>query len=136
VKHRRLLRRPSLDIGTCRSVHLNLVYIGLVLLRLHVGAMVSGRGLTGQRDCCCCGLHMLARTSLLRNYGCTGPPNNSLKLLRPPMRVTQLGGRERSYTELSEKGTLGEKGGKLCSLVGNLGTLRTSPWGHLSTIYT
>jgi hypothetical protein len=120
VKRRRWLRRPPRDIGTRRSVCLNLVYIGLALLRPHVGATVSGRGLMGRRDRCCCGSRTLARTSLLRNYGRTGPPNNSLRLLRPPTRATQSGGRERSYTELSEEGTLGEKGGKLCSLVGNL----------------
>jgi hypothetical protein len=136
VKCCRWLHRPSQDIKACRSVCLNLVYVGLALLRPHIGAMVSGRGLTGRRDHCCCGSCTLARASLLHNYGRTGPSNNSLNLLRPPTRATQSGGQEKSYTELSEEGTLGGKGGRLCSLVENLGTLEMSPWGHLSTIYT
>jgi hypothetical protein len=56
---------------------------------------------------------MLARTLLLYNYDHIGPSNNSLKLLRPLTHVTQSGGQERSYTELSEKGTLGREGGMI-----------------------
>jgi hypothetical protein len=95
-----------------KGAQLGPMCISLALIRPLTHATVSGRGPMDQRDCCCCRSRTLAWTSLLHNYGRTKPPNNSLRLLRPPKCVTQAGGQERSYTELSEEGTLGEKEGK------------------------
>jgi hypothetical protein len=112
VKHCEWSCRPLRDIRTCRSARLDCIYVGIVLLRPPMHATVSERGPMGRRDCCHCRLCTPARTSIIRNNGRTGPLNNCPELLRPPTCATQSGGQERSYTELSEEGTLGEKGGK------------------------
>jgi hypothetical protein len=87
--------------------------VGLAPLRPHADAMALGKAILSWRNRCRCGSRTLAQTSLLRNYGRTGPPNKGPNLLRPPTRAAHSETRRESYTELSEEGTLREKGGKL-----------------------
>jgi hypothetical protein len=87
--------------------------VGLALLRLRAGAAVLGRDTLSQRNCCRCGSRTLVRASLLRKYCHTKPLGKCQKFLRPQTHVAYSEMQDKSYTELPEEGTLGEKGGKL-----------------------
>jgi hypothetical protein len=112
VKHCEWSRRPPRNMELRKGARLGPMCIGLALIRPLTCTMVSGRRPMDRSDHCCCRSRTPAWTSILRNNGHTGPLNKFPELLRLPTHATQAGGQVGSYTELSEEGTLGEKGGK------------------------
>ena len=113
AKRREWSRRSPRDTETGKGARLEWIHLGLEVLSPRAGAAMLGRATLSRRKCCRCGPCTLARTSLLRNYGRTGPPDKGLNLLRPRTRAAHSEMRRESYTELPEEGTLREKGGKL-----------------------
>ena len=65
---------------------------------------------------------MLVWTSLLCNYGHTGPLNKSLILLRLQTCAAHSEMQRESYSELSEEGTLEKRRGKANLIVCNVTT--------------
>jgi hypothetical protein len=113
VKRREWSRRPPRDMELRKGARLDWKHAGLEILRPRAGAAVSGRATLNRRNRCRCGSCTLARASLLRNYGRTEPPDECPKLLRSRTRAAHSEMRRKSYTELPEERTPGEKGGKL-----------------------
>ncbi len=112
VKCRGRSRRSPRDTKLRKGARIGPRCVGLALIRPRAGATVSGGATLSrkkdERGMPCTRVRVL----LLRKDGRTEPPDKCPKLLRPRTRAAHLEMRRKSYTELSEEGTLGEKGGK------------------------
>ena len=93
--------------------------LGLASLRAQTRAAVSGIAELGRKDVERSLSCTLARTSLLRNFGRTGPRKDFLSLLRPRTRAAHLRRQRRAtLSSLGDSALRGERG-KLLVLLGS-----------------
>jgi hypothetical protein len=120
VKRCGVLRRFPQETKLCKKVCLDPMNLGLASLRAQTRAAVSGIAELGRKDVERGLSRTLARTSLLRNFGRTGPRKDLLSLLRPRTRAAYSRRRRRAtLSSLGDSALRGERG-KLLVLLQSL----------------